>query len=93
MDKNQSEVVIALRKAGATVQPIHTIGKGVPDLLVGWRGRNYLFEVKDGDKPPSDRQLTSDERTWHRFWGGQVAVVENPTEAVQKLMNLGRLAA
>ena len=58
-DSNQAEIVDALRKVGASVQPIHTVGGGVPDLLVGFRGQNYLFEVKDGEKAPSDRRLTA----------------------------------
>jgi hypothetical protein len=31
------------------------VGRGVPDLLVGWRGTNLLLEVKDGNKPQSAR--------------------------------------
>ena len=33
----------------ATVQPLHTVGDGVPDLLVGYPdGDDPAFEVKDG---------------------------------------------
>lgn len=93
VDKNQPEIVMALRRAGASVQPIHVIGRGCPDLLVGFRGRCYVFEVKDGDKPPSDRALTDDEKKWHREWRGQVAIVESPSQAVEILQGLARLAA
>jgi hypothetical protein len=37
VDANQREVVKALRKAGAEVTFIHTLGKGVADLLVSFR--------------------------------------------------------
>jgi hypothetical protein len=83
VDDNQGEIVAALRKIGATVQPIHQIGKGCPDLLVGWRGMNTLLELKDGDKVPSKRKLTQDEVDWHEAWRGQVAVVETVEQAIE----------
>lgn len=78
VDANQTEVVKALRKIGATVQPLHTVGRGCPDLLVGWRQKNFLFEVKDGNKPPSARELTPDEKRWIADWRGPVFVVTSP---------------
>lgn len=61
VDANQAAIAEALRSCGATVQLIHTVGKGCPDLLVGFGGINLLLEVKDGSKPPSKRKLTPDE--------------------------------
>lgn len=75
VDSNQKEIVEYLRKKGATVQPLHTVGRGCPDLLVGYNGKNYLCEVKDGDKPPSQRKLTPDEDAWHFMWRGKVEIV------------------
>jgi len=77
VDGNQPEIVRALREAGASVQTIARMGHGVPDLLVGWRGKNFLFEVKDPSKRLSDRKLTDDEKAWHYTWNGQVAVIES----------------
>lgn len=76
VDANQPEIVKALRSMGASVQPIHVVGKGCPDLLVGWRNTNWLFEVKDGSLPPSRRELTDDEVKFAQGWRGQVATVE-----------------
>lgn len=87
VDANQGEIVAALRKLGASVQPIHTIGQGCPDLLVGFKGRNALFEVKDGNKPPSARALTGDEVEWISEWRGSVHVVESAEQAISKLLN------
>jgi len=64
IDANQPEIVKALRQAGATVTSTATIGKGFPDIAVGFRGTNYLMEIKDGNKPPSAQKLTKDERDW-----------------------------
>lgn len=80
-DSNQAAVVSALRQIGASVQSLHRVGYGVPDLLVGYRGLTMLLEVKDGDRSPSARMLTADEREWHAGWSGHVAIVGSPEEA------------
>jgi len=74
-DANQLEIVEKLRQIGAVVHPTHMVGNGFPDLVVGYCGTNYLFEVKDGNQPPSKRKLTPDEQIWHDRWKGQVAIV------------------
>lgn len=87
VDANHAAIVKALRQVGASVQSLADIGKGCPDLLVGWRFRTWLFEVKDGSKPPSARKLTADEENWIREWnGGLVFVVESPEQAIHTLM-------
>lgn len=85
VDANQSEIVAALRSVGATVQPLHTVGKGCPDIVAGFRGSNYFLEIKDGKKPPSARALTSDQVEWHGGWKGQVVVVKTVDEALQAI--------
>lgn len=82
VDANQPEIVAALRSAGATVQPLHSVGQGCPDLLVGFRGQTYAIEVKDGRKPPSARKLTPAQNDWHAGWRGHVAVVSTVEEAL-----------
>ncbi len=82
VDANQRHIVRALRAVGASVQSLADVGYGVPDLLVGWRGTNLLFEVKDGAKPGSARRLTPDETQWHERWRGQVVVVESIDDAM-----------
>jgi hypothetical protein len=83
IDANQSLIVKQLRAIGATVQSLADLGKGVPDLLVGWRGQNWLMEIKDWKQPPSKRRLTPDEKKWHQSWNGQVHVVETFDEALK----------
>ena len=84
IDANQEAVVIALRAAGATVQSLAAIGKGVPDLLVGYKGAFYLIEVKDGRKAPSQRKLTEDQVKWHEEWkSALLGVIESPDEALR----------
>lgn len=81
VDANQHLIVNALRQAGCTVQCLSAVGKGCPDLLVGYDGKNYLLEVKDGSKKPSARRLTEHQWEWIPAWKGQVAVVKSVEEA------------
>ena len=85
VDENQGLIVKALRACGATVRII-TQGDGIPDLLVGYRGHTILMEVKDGNKPPSARQLTTAEQTFFRQWtGGKLFIVNSVEEALDVL--------
>jgi hypothetical protein len=76
IDANQNEIVDALRAVGASVQSLAKVGGGCPDLLVGWGGKNYLIEVKDGSG------FTPAQKTWHRDWQGKAHVANNIEEAM-----------
>jgi hypothetical protein len=89
-DRNQQEIVKAFRDIGARVQVLSAVGKGCPDILVGFRGVNVLVEIKDGDKPPSARALTSDQVKWHDAWSGQVCVAEDITDAIDKVVEVAK---
>lgn len=82
VDRNQAEVVAALRAVGASVEVASGVGKGFPDLVVGYRGKTFLLEVKDGQAPVSQRVLTPDQASWHQKWRGHAAVVESAQEAL-----------
>jgi hypothetical protein len=88
VDANQAYIVKMLRLVGATVTPTHALGKGFPDICVGWEGYNFLFEIKDGDKPPSQRKLTPDEEDWHMQWRGQVVIINSAEEAIEYLKSM-----
>ena len=60
VDSNQSEIVKALRKVGATVLIISQL-KNAFDILVGYRGNLFIIEIKDGTLSPSRRKLTPGE--------------------------------
>lgn len=48
VDRNQPEIVDALRKAGASVGHTHSLGHGFPDIVVGLQGLTLVgnFSVK-----------------------------------------------
>lgn len=86
-DTNQTAITKALKAAGATVLSLAAMGKGCPDLLVGYHGANLLVEVKDGAKVPSRRKLTADQVQWHADWRGQVCVVTSVKQALELLVD------
>jgi len=77
-DKNEKEIVDCLTCVGATVQRLSA--KDVPDLLVGYRGFNYLMEVKH-----ENAKLKPGQKEWHQCWNGQVMVVRTIDDALGKL--------
>jgi len=85
VDANQSTIVSDLRKAGASVVDLSSVGGGTPDLLAGYRGVNYFLEVKDGDKFKSQRKLTPAQVEFHAAWRGQICVVETVDEALRAI--------
>jgi hypothetical protein len=85
VDRNQAEIVVALRSVGATVQLLHSVGKGCPDLLVGHRGQNFLIEVKDWQASNADRKLNAIQQEWHDAWNGRVARVETIAAALMAI--------
>ena len=77
-DDNQRPIVAALRAVGATVKPLHAVGAGVPDLLVGYRGVNYLLEVKS-----RRGRLTADQVVFFDQWRGAAQVVRSVDDALK----------
>ena len=85
VDANQSEIVAAMRRVGASVVDLSAVGAGCPDLLAGYRGVNYAVEIKDGDKFKSQRKLTPAQSLFHACWRGQICVVETVDEALRAI--------
>ena len=81
-DKNEPEVVAALRAHGFLVWPIH--GQGVPDLLV-WSGRGRRFHLVEVKNPATharrkggSRRTEAQERR-RRIWEHESAPVHEVT--------------
>lgn len=85
-DTNQAAIVKRLREEGATVQLLSNVGGGVPDLLVGYKGTNYLFEVKNITTSYGKTGLNNIQKEWHVNWSGQVNVVTTIDEALTILL-------
>ena len=88
IDANQPAIVDALRACGAIVQSLAAVGNGCPDLLIGYRGRTILVEVKDGSKVPSAQKLTLDQLLWHASWSGGSLAVVNDLESALRILKV-----
>ena len=94
VDGNQSEVRQALEAIGCSVCDLSGVGGGVNDLLIGYRGKNVLIEVKDGSKPPSARKLTPAQVIFQAGWRGQYGIATTVDEAIDIVLRhtLGQAA-
>jgi hypothetical protein len=77
VDRNQAEILKALKQIGCSVQTLASVGAGCPDALIGYGGRNILLEIKS---PKGDS--TSHQITWAARWSGQLAIVRTVDEAI-----------
>ena len=72
-DANEGEIVKALEAIGCIVHRLDT----PLDLLVGYRGYNYLLEVK-----VAKGTLTPDQQKFIPKWLGQLAFVRTAAQAI-----------
>jgi Holliday junction resolvase len=77
-DDNEVEIVNALRAIGASVA--HLSSKGIPDLLVCFKNKLYLMEVKK-----AKGKLTLDQIKFHDNWKGDIHIVRTLQEAIEIL--------
>lgn len=83
-DRNEPPIVRALEGIGASVFRLDR----PCDLLVGYRGRNHLLEVKAPLGPrggASGSPLTPEQVEFQRTWRGSVAIVRSPGEALEAI--------
>lgn len=90
VDSNHAEIVSAFRKFGCSVLPLHTVGGGCPDICVGKNRKSVLVEIKDGNKPPSARELTKDEQKFHEGWLGSLFIVKGLDDVIALVKGLER---
>jgi hypothetical protein len=85
-DKNHKEILDQCRQIPQlSAFSTHTMGKGFPDIVIGYKGLNYLFEIKDGEKPQSARRLTQAESEFFCHWKGQVNVIHTIQDILEVL--------
>ena len=82
-DKNQQEIMDALRKHGAVVVDLSKCGAGVPDLLVGYKNKHtILMEVKSSPKALHTKPQLAFLAKWT---GGPLVRVDNVESAIRVL--------
>ena len=87
-DRNQPEIVKVLRRIpGVSVMDIASVGNGAPDLVAGYRGENWLFEVKsESGRKRKNGGLTPAEHAFAVNWQGQWSCASNVEEILRKIM-------
>jgi len=80
VDVNQDEIVRALRKLGASVFPLHDVGRGCPDLLCGLHGATFLVEVKRDKRATFTKAQVEFMLKWK---GGDIFRIENVDQAIE----------
>jgi hypothetical protein len=76
-DANHGEIQLELEQLGASVVDLSKFGKRLPDLLVGFCGRDYKVEIKapDGEQDNGQKEFARDWR------GSSVVVVHSRQQA------------
>lgn len=73
-DANTKGIVEGLRKAGRSVLMIASPHPGVPDLLVGYRGRMWLADIKSvsktGKVSAGAARSRARQAVWAETWRG-----------------------
>lgn len=76
-DSNQPKIVQAFEKLGCSVQHLHMVGGGCPDIVVGVNGVTVLVEIKT-----DTGYLTKDQKYFFETWRGYAVIVHSVEEAI-----------
>lgn len=86
IDANQPKIVNQLRRLGYSVET------GKDDLLVGYQGRTYWFELKDPDKALSkktgeilDSQIKPSQHKLKTEWRGHYSIVHSIEQILDEI--------
>jgi len=82
-DANHFEIMNYLKKLGAYVLDMSTLGQGVPDLMVLINGKNYLVDIKNPKTGYGRRGLNERQKRWAEEWqGGKVYLISTVDEVI-----------
>lgn len=91
VDANHAEIKRAFEALGCSFLDVSQTPCGF-DGVAGLGGLCICVEIKDGNKPPSDRKLTDNEAKVHAAWKGGMRIVENLDHVVETVNTLRRWA-
>ena len=83
-DNNHRAIVQALRKIGCSVADTASMGKGFPDLVVGYRGKTFLVEVKNETTGYGKRGLNPLQKQFREKWLGSKIIIACDVEQIIK---------
>jgi len=88
VDANQPEIVKKLRQIGATVET------GKDDILVGYRGKTFWFEIKDEDAVSKktgkilESEIQDSQKKLRREWRGHYRIVHSFEQIAEEITNV-----
>ncbi len=80
VDDNQKQIVRELRQIPGV--SVYVIGQPV-DLLVGYRAKNYLVEIKTEEKRDRPSAVTPAQKEFLGSWTGQVRIAASTEEILE----------
>jgi Holliday junction resolvase len=88
VDDNQKSIVHTFIALGCSVLDLSTVGRGCPDLLVGYKGNSVLVEVKSSAKATFTEPQIKFMQEWR---GGAVSRIDSVDAAIRliKMLDIG----
>lgn len=85
VDENQKTIVHTFIALGASVLNLSTVGRGCPDLLIGYKGKSVLVEIKRNDKATYTEPQIKFMQNWR---GGAVSRIDSVDAAIRLIKML-----
>ena len=85
VDENQKTLVHTFIAMGASVLNLSTVGRGCPDLLIGYKGKSVLVEIKNGEKATFTEPQVKFMQEWR---GGAVSRIDSVDAAIRLIKML-----
>jgi hypothetical protein len=80
VDENQKSLIHTFIACGASVLNLSTVGRGCPDLLIGYRGKTVLVEIKRDSKAKYTEPQIKFMQEWR---GGAVSRIDSVDAAIR----------
>ena len=84
VDLNHKEVVEKFRELGASVFDASGVGRGFPDIVVGYNGQTVLVEIKSGER----KRFSEAQLKFMAEWKGSAVTRINDVEGVIRLIKI-----
>ena len=87
VDENHKIIVQKFRELGASVFDASGVGRGFPDILVGFNNQTALVEIKSSDK----KKFTEPQLKFMAEWKGSAVSRINDVQGADILINILKL--
>ena len=86
-DANQAAIIEALREIdGCDAVSTASLGDRFPgDIMVGYRGSNLCFEIKNPEYPNAHKERRERQARFRDRWPGQCAIVSGIAEIIEAM--------